>query len=400
MAFWSLREDSGQKVGNDLATALALDLVTVSLRNRGIKGSLVAVKDRLFWRCTATGPDGVRKSRRVPLGLPANPGQLIEAESRIVSLAAEIGRWGILPNPLPWASETRKSSGSGQAQGATRALTVSEALTKLEADFWQGKVRTGAAERTWDRVKAEVSRLPAKASLTMDLLVAVASSTVPGSRTRLEACKVFKRLAKLVKLGETERLDAIRTPYEPGQRDLPSDDEITAMLLRLDPAHKYSWITWALVTYGCRPSEVYSLRPADDGTAKVLTVKRKGKHPIWRTAMALTLVEPWGARSVPWDVSRPAQYDSLEAQRVTAAWGKWLGSQVPGMQLYDIRHCWAIRSIRESVPTGLAARCMGHDIAVHTRTYHRWLEQSDVAAFVAKRGVAARMQERGPIQAC
>lgn len=55
------------------------------------------------------------------------------------------------------------------------------------------------------------------------------------------------------------------------------------------------------------------------------------------------------------------------------------------MQLYNFRHCWAIRSIRESAPTGLAARCMGHDIAVHTRTYHRWLERADVAAFIASR---------------
>ena len=101
--------------------------------------------------------------------------------------------------------------------------------------------------------------------------------------------------------------------------------------------------------------------------------------------MALPVIDKWGERSVPWDVKSPAQYDSLEAKRITGAWGKWLTNQVPGLQLYDVRHSWAIRSIRESVPTGLAARCMGHDIAVHTRTYHRWLEQADVAAFVAAR---------------
>ncbi len=378
-----MREDSGQKVGNDLATALALEPVTVSLRGRGIKGSLVAVKDRLFWRCTATDAEGVRKSRRVPLGLPAQPGQLIQAECRVVNLAAELGRSGVLPDPLPWASEITKISDSRKAPAI--APTVSEALGQLENDFWQGKIRTGAAQRTWERLKAEVMRLPQQATLTMDLLVAVASTTTAGSRTRLESCKVFKRLAKLIHLEGLERLDAIRTPYEPGQRELPSDEQLAALLLRLEPSHKYSWITWALVTYGCRPSEAYSLRPADDGTARVLTVKRKGKPPVWRTAMALPLVEQRGARSVPWDVTAPAQYDSLEAQRITAAWGKWLGSQAPGLQLYDIRHCWAIRSIREAVPTGLAARCMGHDIAVHTRTYHRWLEQADVAAFVASR---------------
>ena len=372
-----------------MAKALGLDPVTTSLRSRGIKGSLVCVNERLFWRCTATDSEGVRKSRRVPLGLPANPGQLIEAESRVVTLAAEIGRSGILPNPLPWASETRKSSAfPGVSAQQTGPLTVSEALTQLEVDFWQGKVRTGAAERTWSRLADEVKRLPQQATLTMDLLVAVASTTTPGSRSRLEACKVYKRLAKLVGVPDTERLDAIRTPYEPGQRDLPSDVELATLLQRLDPKHKYSWITWALVTYGCRPSEVFSLRPAEDGTARVLTVKRKGKPPIWRTAMALPLAPELCPRSVPWEVTAPAQYDSLEAKRVTAAWGKWLVSQAPGMQLYDFRHSWAIRSIRESVPTGLAARCMGHDIAVHTRTYHRWLEQADVAAYVATRRAA------------
>ena len=92
-----------------MAKALPLDPVTLSLRTRGIKGILVSVNDRLFWRCTATDADGVSKSRRVPLGLPARPGQLIEAESRVVTIAAELGRTGILPNPLPWAEVAKQS---------------------------------------------------------------------------------------------------------------------------------------------------------------------------------------------------------------------------------------------------------------------------------------------------
>ena len=157
VSFWQIREDSSQEVGKELAKTLGLDPITMSLRNRGIKGSLVCVKDRLFWRCTATDADGVRKSRRVPLGLPANPGQPIEAESRVVTLAAEIGRSGILPNPLPWASENRKSSGLSGAEGKNdRSLTVSEALSALAIDFWQGKIRTGAAERNWSKLDSEV----------------------------------------------------------------------------------------------------------------------------------------------------------------------------------------------------------------------------------------------------
>ncbi|WP_255475717.1 hypothetical protein [Synechococcus sp. BIOS-E4-1] len=30
--------------------------------------------------------------------------------------------------------------------------------------------------------------------------------------------------------------------------------------------------------------------------------------------------------------------------------------------------------------TSIAAKCMGHDIAVHHREYHRWLDQADIAA--------------------
>lgn len=376
-----LRDDAGRKVGKKLATTLALEPVALSLRSRGIRGSLICFKDRMYWRCTATGSDGSRKSRRVPLGLPAHAGQLLEAENRVVRLAAEMNKQGVLPDPLPWVTPALV----GGREELAGTLAVAEAVAKLEVAFWEGKVRTAAAERTWDRLAYETRRLPAQAMLTMDLLVAHAQRTTAGSRSRLEACKVFKRLATLVGLSGVDRLDALRTPYEPGQRELPSEQELRGLLESLDPEHKYSWITWALVTYGCRPSEVFSLSPSEDGTARVLTVKRKGKQPVWRTAMALPIISEPSSRSTPWEITSPAQYDSLEAKRITSAWGKWLNKQNPGLQLYDIRHSWAIRSIRESIPTGLAAKCMGHDIGVHTKTYHRWLEQADVAAFVAKR---------------
>lgn len=319
----------------------------------GIRGSLVIHRGNLYWRAYFNDASGKRSQKRVHLGLNANAGQLLEAEKRVIDLATAMGPSRVLPAELPWAPAAIKSLETP----VTKPRTVQAALEELERDYWLGKVRTSAAQRTWDRLADEIKRLPQQATLTMDLLVAVANRRPAGSRSRLEACKVFKRLASL--------------------------------LQNIDASHQYGWMTWALVTYGCRPSEVFSLQPSDDGTARVLTVKRKGKLPIWRTAMALPLIETWGSRSVPWDVTTPAQYDSLEAKRRTAAWGKWLSSRAPGLQLYDIRHSWAIRSIRVAVPTGLAARCMGHDIAVHTRTYHRWLEQADVAAFIAAKRAAA-----------
>jgi len=318
---------------------------------------------------------------------------MAEAENRVVTLVAEIGRSGTLPIPLPWEFEAKPIPSSSGPQ----PLTVAEAISLLELDFWKGKVRSGAALRTWERLDAELKRLPSQATLTTALVVAVARATPAGSRTRLECCKVFKRLGKLAKLEGLEELDAERTPYEPAERNLPTDEELLELLVRTRGHAKYGWITAALIIYGCRPSEVYSLQPATDGTARVLSVKRKGKLPTWRTALALPpqWVEDFDVMSVskPWDITAPAQYDSAEARRITQTWGCWLKTKVNGQQLYNCRHAWAVRSIRSSINASLAAKTMGHSLHVHHTTYHRWLEQSDVAAVAA--GLADRVQKGG-----
>ena len=142
---------------------------------------------------------------------------------------------------------------------------------------------------------------------------------------------------------------------------------------------------WALATYGCRPAEVFILKPKDDCTAQVLTIKRKGKLPTWRTAFALPVAPELDiARSVVCDLATLQQYDSLEAKRITQSWGCWLKRIGDGIQLYELRHQWAVRSIRKNLKASLAAKCMGHSLDVHHPTYHRWLEQSDVAALAAQ----------------
>jgi len=359
-----------------------LDLapVNAALKGRGIKGRLIAHDGRLYLRGTFNAADGSRKDRRIRLDLPAQAGHLLEAERRVIELAATVAELGILPDPLPWASEKRISPDSVQI-----SFTVAEAVTELEAAFWHRKERTSAAVRTWERLKVETDRLPQNAVLTVKLLASVADSTPAGSRTRLEACKVFKRLGRLVKLEGVEQLDELRTKYRPQRRKLPSDEEIAELLADLPINHHWSWPTWALATYGCRPAEVFSLMPDSDGTAQVLSVKQKNERPDERTALALKVgetEEPKDNRS--WRVNSPAEYDSLEAKRLTGAWGKWLVARSNGIQLYDLRHAWAIRSIHREINPSLAAKTMGHSLEVHSRTYHRELSKRDVAAVAVK----------------
>jgi len=352
-----------------------------ALNARGIRGSLVVYRGSYYWRGVFTDANGKRAQRRVKLDVAANPGQLVTAESRVIQLASVTVKTGILPNPLPWEAPVVVPA---DAKLQT-PKTVEAAVALLEVDFWKGKDRSNsAALRTWQRLELETRRLPQAATINTDLLVAVAETTKSNSRTRLEACKVFKRLGVIAGLDGLERLDEIRTPYEPKERDLPSEGELIELLDKLPPEHKWSWPTWALITYGCRPAEVFSLKPKGDGTSEVLTIKRKGMLPKRRTALAL----PIGEAEAPPDhrclrVDKPEDYDSLEAKRLTGNWGKWLVARTNEIQLYDLRHCWAIRSIRRNLNASLAAKTMGHSLDVHHRTYHRWLEQQDVAAVAA-----------------
>ena len=48
-----------------------------------------------------------------------------------------------------------------------------------------------------------------------------------------------------------------------------------------------------------------------------------------------------------------------------------------GFSPYDLRHAWAVRTIHLGLPDTVAARMMGHSVAIHTRTYHHWITHRD-----------------------
>ncbi len=80
----------------------------------------------------------------------------------------------------------------------------------------------------------------------------------------------------------------------------------------------------------------------------------------------------------------PEDFDTIEAKNYANRWGKWLKRQSSDLQLYDLRHSWAKRSIRMGVPSGLAAKALGHSISVFEQTYLSTLDEEDIAAFASK----------------
>lgn len=367
-----------------------------ALTERGVRMLVEQRRQALTVRGTFPQPDGSRKRQRIPLDLKAVDTSLVSAELRCLQLHAAIEA-GSYPPVLPWSTPVHASPSAPAAP-----LSCGAAIHSFETHYWQSRPRTTAAERTWQRIATELNRLPQAAPLTLQQLVKTAITTAPGTRTRLECCKVFKRLARQQGLpGDPDQLTHLQGSYEPATRTIPEDDVLVALLDDLRPT-KWGWCYAAMATFGCRPAEVPSLVVHEDGTAQCLTVKRRNRLPALRTCFALP--RAWVQRydlaaiSIP-DGTRwvqPAQYDSALGKKFVDAWRHsrrardvraLVEAHLPEFDLYDLRHRWAIRSIEAGKPLTLCARALGHSAAVHEQTYHRYIQGDDLRRAMATESV-------------
>lgn len=370
--------------------------LNAALRARGIRMQVEQRRQSLVVRGTFPRPDGTRERGRISLDLRATPAALVTAEFRCLQLHAALEA-GTYPPTLPWATPVHTPTTPENSP-----LSCGAAVHTFEIHYWQTRPRTAAAERTWERIAAELRRLPAGAPLTLQQLSRTAVTTSPGSRSRLECCKVFKRLARQQGVsGDLDELTRLQGTYEPAARNLPDDATLLALLDALRPT-KWGWCYVAMATFGCRPAEVPSLELHEDGTAQCLTIKRRNRMPALRTCFALPrawidrfalheVIIPGGTRWV-----QPEQYNSALGKRFVDAWRHSrrareariiFETHLPEFDLYDLRHRWAIRSIEAGKPLTLCARALGHSAAVHEQTYHRYIQSSDLRRAMATESV-------------
>jgi integrase len=56
-----------------------------------------------------------------------------------------------------------------------------------------------------------------------------------------------------------------------------------------------------------------------------------------------------------------------------------------GMVPYDLRHAWAVRAIHNPrISPSLAAKSMGHSLAVHSSVYQRWFDAYEMESLQAE----------------
>ena len=337
---------------------------------------------------------GVERMQRLSLGLAADPDGLRDAEHTLRQVQRQLQRrqfsWD------DWSSER-----------STAAHTdVDGAVASFEKAFFTDPRRRrnpSGSRTTWTSAyRPYLRRLQALAAdqpLGCDLLMNVLASYDDGSRSRQQCATALGALARHldIPLPDNWRQEAGGYGLHRARfRQLPTDAQILEAVLQI-PNPGWRLVYGLMATYGLRNHEVFfsdlsSLCSSGDRVIRVLPSTKTGEHQVW------PFKPDWVDR---FDLERlgsdrqalPAIQTDLR-QTTLQQVGRRVSEQFRRYALpitpYDLRHAWAVRTIHIGLPDTVAARMMGHSVAIHTRTYHHWITRRDqqqaVDAALARQG--------------
>jgi len=361
-------------------------IVQVNQRLKAAKMGLQIERrgDRLVLRGTLPPrPDSLRlhpHQQRISLGLPATPAGLKQAEQTVKIIAAQL-----IQNTFDWHPYLSENA------TPLEQMELAQQLEAFEQHFFADPDRQGnpaAARTTWEgayvpyfrKLRAIAATHP-RLSL-VELLYATIQATQPNSRSRQICCTALSRFADFLKLELPTDLNPFWGNYGVSRtqsRQLPSDRDIVAFWATIaNPT--WQFVYGVMATYGLRNHEVFFcdyealLRGDREATVQVLAATKTGEHEVW------PFYPEWVDQFNLRQVNLPAIQTDLTqttlqriGQRVTAQFRRY---NIP-FSPYNLRHAWAVRTIHFGLPDTVAARMMGHSVAVHTRTYHQWMTRRD-----------------------
>lgn len=315
--------------------------------------------------------------QRLSLGLPATTAGLKQAEQEVKIIAAQL-----IQNSFDWRSYR---SGLGRLD----QLDLSQQIQEFEDEFFSDPERHNAAsaKTTWNAAYAPYLRklgtiAQANPSLSLtEAIYATVRSTQVNSRSRQVCCTALDAFAKFLNLDLPKPLKSLWGNYGTSRtqsRELPSDDLIVSTWEKIrNPEWRFVYAVMA--TYGLRNHEVFfcdysALLQASEATVRVLSTTKTGEHDVW--PFYPEWVEQFNLR----EVTLPQIQTDLSKttlQRVGQGVTKQFRRYELPFSPYDLRHAWAVRTIHFGLPDTVAARMMGHSVAVHTRTYHQWITRRD-----------------------
>ena len=150
---------------------------------------------------------------------------------------------------------------------------------------------------------------------------------------------------------EDLRLTSDRKDYLSKRKLILSQTEILELAVKVIVHPTYGWLTTALILYGCRPVETFSLIPSSDGTASVIDFERNPVKNIRREVLAnpFDFVEKLNICD---QISQPIFYENFEdynfdeSNNFITNWHTWFKTIKSNLVLDDLRDYWLKRVIR------------------------------------------------------
>ena len=331
--------------------------------------------------------------QRISLGLEADMAGLEKARAQLKQVQQQLLQqrfrwqdWGASPKP----SEDRSPRLTPPLKAA-----IGPRLERFEQAFFNDPRRRrnpSGARTTWSSAYQpylrRLERLAQDQALDwgFPLLEAVLESYPLASRGRQQCGTTLAALARSEGLALPSDWSERAAGYglHAAQfRQLPSDQQILDWLERIpNPGWRLAY--GLMATYGLRNHEVFftdlsALAPGGDRVIRVLPTSKTGEHQVWpfqpQWVERFGLEKLGSQRQLLPGVCTDLRRTTLQqvGRRVAEQFRRYDLPFTP----YDLRHAWAVRTIHIGLPDTVAARMMGHSVAIHTRTYHHWITRRD-----------------------
>jgi integrase len=324
--------------------------------------------------------------QRISLNLPATPAGLKQAEQEAKIIAAQL-----IQNTFDWRQYLPVAGG-----GRLHQMDLAQKIVAFQQQFLEDAGGNGSAaihqsasaRTTWEaayvpylRQLTDIAQAHPQFNLA-EAIYATVQATRANSRSRQICCTALNAFAAFLHLELPIPLKTYWGNYSTSRtqtRHLPSDQEIVDAFAKI-PNPAWQFVYGVMATYGLRNHEAFFCdystlkRGSPEAVIEVLETTKTGSHAVW------PFYPEWVSQFNLQEVNLPPITTDL-AQTTLRRIGQQINCQFRRYQIpfspYDLRHAWAVRTIHFGLPDTVAARMMGHSVAIHTRTYHRWITLRD-----------------------
>ncbi len=373
-----------------------LIITNQKLAERGVKLRIEKRGNRLSLR----GPlpsqknPNLTENQRISLGLETNIEGLKQAEKTLNFLYLQIEH-----KQFDWGNWSKKNSNKSQKY---YPKDIEELIQEFKSFFFSNPSRSysKAGKRTnWESAYLPYLRRlrliteKNNANLNKKLLLETLTSYEENSRSRQQCGTALKALANHFNIQLPSNWKKLSYGYglhKAQFRELPSDNLIEETY-HLIPNPKWKLVYGLMATYGLRNHEVFfcdlsSLNKDNEKIIRVFPNTKTGEHQVW--PFHPEWIDLFKLSSLSYNINLLPNINTDLNKTTLQNVGRRVSEQFKRYNLpitpYDLRHAWAIRTIHIGLPDTIAARMMGHSVAIHTRTYHHWITRRDQQKAVDK----------------